>query len=186
MKTRFWFKCTTLIRYSSSQHHNLKTKQQNFMMITIQWPEIWERYCTKILEKKRRKGRAKTAITLLSTQAEYQNFSLGMHMMYELSNKSQNSIETKSSNNNQDKGSNIRTKPDNKKLNKASTGHANSLFKARNLLLTFNLWTNTKWVSDFPHWTCKGNDRHKNDSFDAKKMSKATWDSQIRIHAWKA
>lgn len=60
-------------------------------------------------------------------------------MMYELSNKSQNSIETKSSNNNQDKGSNIRTKPDNKKLNKASTGHANSLFKARNLLLTFNL-----------------------------------------------
>ena len=51
-------------------------------------------------------------LIISSTQAEYQNFGLGMHVVYELSNKSQISVQTKSSNNNQDKSSNVRTKPD--------------------------------------------------------------------------
>ena len=49
-----------------------------------------------------------------STQAEYQNFGLGKHVMYEQSNHSQISIQTKGSNNNQDKGFTIQTTTDNR------------------------------------------------------------------------
>ena len=207
MQTDFLFKRTALIRYSSIQCHNF-TEQQNYMMIAIKWPETWKDIIRNFW-KKMQKRKNKTAITLLSFHQHKLNIRIlawaCMWCMNWATNprfQSKQKVPTTTK-------TNAPTSEPNQTI-KNETGDFSSwsyfdnlngqamqksfLFKARNLLWNFNLWTKTKWASNCPRWTCKAKADIKDHSFDAKNTSKATWNSQIwvckvpitHINAWKA